>query len=245
MSYKVRIVSILSLAACFILSAILIGNPEITEKLMWALIAVCGVGLGVPAVAAGVKALRKSEGVDSRWQERPRQTVRGGLSASEVITAYQEAFNIAWWRTIVDLLLRLFGFGGVFQLADASYRELDDDGEQRLLGLLERDKTDLEEYKAEDFDCDDFTFRLMGEIHKDPVLCAMPIFITWVSWLTAGSWIGRLWQRFKRFVTGQRAGHAVISYYKTGVVSIVKIAEPQNDDIYPVPEGWRLDLLCG
>ena len=176
---------------------------------------------------------------------RFRNTDRGTIQAAEIIAAYQEAFNIPWWRLLLSTLATALGIGGIFRLADASYREMTDAGEQRLFALLEKDKTDLEHYVAEDFDCDDFTFRLMGAIHTDPELCAMPIFITWVSWLTAGSWVGRLWQRFKRFVTGDRAGHAVLSYYKTGIVCIVKIAEPQNDGIYPVPESWRLDLLCG
>jgi len=158
-----------------------------------------------------------------------RQTVRGTISAADIITAYQEAFSIPWWRLAIDFVARLFGFGAIFQLADSYYQKLDEEAEQRLVALLETDKTDMEKYIAEDHDCDDFTFRLMGVVHCDPMLCAMPIFITWVSWIQEG----------------QRVGHAILSYYKSGIVHIVKIVEPQNDDVYQTPKEWRLDLLCG
>ena len=157
---------------------------------------------------------------------RHRQTNRGTVSAADIIAAYQQAFNISWWRMLLSTVATILGIGGIFRLADASYREIDDAGEQRFFMLLEKDKTDLEQYVVGDFDCDDFTFRLYGEIHKDLEFAAMPIYITWVSWDTPDG----------------RTGHAAISYYKDGVV---KIVEPQNDDIYSVPIHWRLDMLCG
>ena len=173
---------------------------------------------------------------------RYRNKARGTVDATEIITAYQEAFNISWWSLLLSTIAQFLGIGGIFRLADASYREMTEADEQHFLIFLESDKTDLEKYVAEDFDCDDFTFRLYGELHKDPELAAMPIFITWVSWETPGSWFKRAWARLKAFVTGQRAGHAVLSYYKG---AIVKYVEPQNDGIYSIPERWRLDLLCG
>ena len=357
-----------------------------------------------------------------------RQPNRGKVQAADIIATYREAFNIPWWRMLLSSLATLLGIGGIFRLADASYREITDAGELRFFMLLEKDKTDLEHYVVGDFDCevptetayalglffadgscglrdgkyagawwrivgwkmdcleraqraleiqypqmefpirlyddyragsetnygprkktlyclevapqerhndssrgkfiegfrattydqysnkkvpagilespaiskkafldgvfdgdgtllkryrdggrischgvmqtmeiidlmhdcgwkfnfgrdngdenyyiifnrkyeklslapacDDFAFRLYGEIHKDPELAAMPFKITWVSWETPDG----------------RVGHAVISYPKNGVV---KVVEPQNDDIYSVPIHWRLDMLCG
>ena len=172
-----------------------------------------------------------------------RQSVRGTISAAEIIAAYQEAFNIPWWTLALSTLATALGIGGIFRLADEYYAEMDEEAFEQF---LENDKTDLEQYKHLEFDCDDFEFRLHGAVHMDRYLAAMPIFITWVSWEIVSSPVkgfwGRVWQRFKHFVAGQRAGHAVKSYYCKGEV---KIVEPQNDDIYAVPGSWRLDLLCG
>lgn len=154
---------------------------------------------------------------------RNRNTVRGTISTADIIIAYQEAFRIPLWKLVLDTIARLFGVGSIFQLADQYYQELD---EELLFNFLEQDKTDLEKYVAEDFDCDDFTFRLYGLLHMDLRLAAMPIFITWVSWTK----------------NGQRYGHAVLSYYKDGEVHII---EPQNDEVYSVPKEWSLILVCG
>ena len=70
--------------------------------------------------------------------------------------------------------------------------------------------------------CDDFAFRLMGVFHQNRKVAAMGIFITWAM--------------------TPRGGHALLSYYVDGEV---KLIEPQNDKIFPVPGGWRLILLCG
>ena len=147
-----------------------------------------------------------------------RSTVRGSVNAADIITAYQTAFGVSLWALILDTIGKLFG-GGLFHLADQYYQEAD---EAVILGVLERDKTDLEKYVAEDFDCDDHTFRLMGAFHQDRRTAAIPIFITWVSM--------------------PEGGHAVLSYYKNGKVHII---EPQNDEVYFVPKEWSLMLLCG
>jgi len=144
---------------------------------------------------------------------RYRNTVRGTISSSTIMEAYQRAFGMSWWEFL------LASFQGVFKFADQYYQEAD---EGMILDILEHDKTDLEKYVAEDFDCDDFTFRLYGVFHTDLRTAAMPIFITWVNM--------------------PQGGHAVISYFKDG---IVKIIEPQNDNVYLVPEEWSLMLLCG
>ena len=159
---------------------------------------------------------------------KTRQSVKGTIGAAEIIAAYQDAFHVSWFKVVADLIARFLGLGSIFQLADAYYGEIDDAVEERLIDFLTHDKTDLVHYKAEEHDCDDFAFRLMGLLHTDPVLCAIPVFITWVSWVE----------------NGQRLGHAVLSYYKSSV-GVVKGIEPQNDRIFIPPNGWRLDLLCG
>jgi hypothetical protein len=143
-----------------------------------------------------------------------RKTVRAGANSSDIITAYQQAFNMSWWQSLLSL------FQGVFKMADQSYDVADEDF---IKAILCHDKTEREQYEAERFDCDDFAFRLMGAFHRDLGTAAMPIFITWVG-------------------MPDGYGHAVLSYYKDGKV---KIIEPQNDDIYDVPQEWSLLLLCG
>jgi len=143
-----------------------------------------------------------------------RKTIRAGVNSADIVTAYQEAFGMSWWQSLLSL------FQGVFKMADQDYNEAD---EGLIRSILEQDKTELEQYQAEEFDCDDFAFRLMGVFHQDLRTAAMPIFITWVG-------------------MPDGFGHAVLSYYIEG---IVKIIEPQNDDIYSVPSEWSLLLLCG
>jgi len=141
---------------------------------------------------------------------KPRETVRGAISGSEIQKAYKETFNVPWWQ---------MWFSNPFKLADQSYLEADEDLIKTILG---QDKTDLEQYVAEAFDCDDFAYRLMGVFHQNLRTAAMPIFITWVLI--------------------PQGGHAVLSYYSKGRV---KIIEPQTDEVFGVPKDWQLLLLCG
>lgn len=147
---------------------------------------------------------------------KTRETIRGAITASEIQKAYKEAFKVPWWQ---------MWFGNPFKLADQSYLETD---EALIKTILGEDKTELEEYTLdefgnpiEDFDCDDFAFRLMGVFHQNRKTAAMPIFITWVLI--------------------PQGGHAVLSYYSNGVVNII---EPQTDEVFGVPD-WQLLLLCG
>jgi uncharacterized membrane protein len=55
MNDTIKIVSIISVAVCFLLSPLLFpGNPEISKNLMYALFAV----VGIPTVANGINILR-------------------------------------------------------------------------------------------------------------------------------------------------------------------------------------------
>ena len=143
-----------------------------------------------------------------------RNTIRAGVNSTNIVTAYQQAFGMSWWQSLLAM------FQGVFKMADQEYDEAD---VLVIMQILEQDKTDLEKYKAEQFDCDDFAYRLMGVFHQDLRTAAMPIFITWVG-------------------MPDGYGHAVLSYYKAGKV---KIIEPQNDLVSVVPQEWSLLLLCG
>ena len=139
---------------------------------------------------------------------RLRNVSRGTVRSREIIDAYKKAFHFAWWYPKKP-----------FYLADEFYKETD---QTFIQDILAKDKTNLETYVTEFFDCDDYAFRLMGIFHQNGEVAAMPIFITWV--LTSFG------------------GHAVLSYYKSGEIYII---EPQNDNIYSVPKNWKLLLLCG
>ena len=143
-----------------------------------------------------------------------RKTPRAGANSADIVTAYQQAFGMSWWQSLLAMLQ------GVFKMADQNYDEAQ---ESVINAILIKDKTDLEKYKAEQFDCDDFAYRLMGVFHQDLRTAAMPIFITWVGMPNG-------------------YGHAVLSYYKDGKVTII---EPQNDDVYAVPKDCTLMLVCG
>ena len=80
-----------------------------------------------------------------------RNTVRGPVNAADIITAYQEAFGVSVWTLIFDTIAKLFGGGGMFHLADQSYAVAN---EAIIHEILAKDKTDLEKYVAEDFDCE-------------------------------------------------------------------------------------------
>jgi len=159
---------------------------------------------------------------------RHRNPDRGTVPAAEIISAYALAFNVSWWRLLLSTLATLLRVGGIFRLADATYKEMTDEDEQRLFGFLEQDKTNLERYEAEGFDCDDFTYRLYGALHTDRDFAAMPIYETWVRWEE----------------NGVELGHSVISYYKRSK-EVVKVIEPQTDSVFYVPDDWILEKING
>lgn len=151
-----------------------------------------------------------------RVRLRPRVKDRGNIPASGIKKAYERAFGISFWGKLLAFFVG--GHGGI-QLADQTYAEARLD---KINEILAKDRTEQQLYSAEDFDCDDFAFSLMGGFHRDRETAAMPIFITWV--LT------------------EMGGHAVLSFFHKGQVIII---EPQTDDMLPVPKNWKLMLLCG
>ena len=158
---------------------------------------------------------------------RERDKYKGSIWAAEIIAAYQKAFNIPWWRMAISTIATALGVGGIFRLADMTYEEMtDEDEEYFICDFLAKDLTDLETYVNVKFDCDNFEARLMGLIQCDLKLAAKPIYSTWVEY----------WEN------GIRKGHALLSYYKAGVVRTV---EPQNDKVYVPLSKYQLSLVKG
>ena len=141
----------------------------------------------------------------------------GTLTAWQVMQGYRKDFGMNWLVFLWKMLR------GCFFMADALYKPADP---ALILEILRQDKTDREKYEKEFHDCDDFTYRLMGVLHENRQVAAMPIFITFVEWYTEG----------------ERYGHAVVSFYHEGFVYII---EPQNDRICSVPSNYSLNMICG
>lgn len=107
--------------------------------------------------------------------------------------------------------------------ADGEYKPPD---LAKIQNVVDQDLIDQEQYEETFFDCDDFTFALHGAFHHDKDCAKMPIFITWVQWEEDGSYYG----------------HSIESFYDGAKPVII---EPQTDEFFEVPEGWKLWLLCG
>ena len=99
-------------------------------------------------------------------------------------------------------------------LSDSYYETTTKDKLQKFLKL---DNTDQYEYKKEIFDCDDFSYRLVGNL-SIPGWASLPFGILW-TYLPNGS------------------GHALNIFIDTD--SEVWIVEPQNDNIYKMPKNWK------
>ena len=130
------------------------------------------------------------------------------------------------WRLPAKLFMMLANYFNMevrvspYFFADGKYDDVD---ESAIMAVVNSDRTDEVPYEAEFFDCDDFSYSLMGALHKDARTARMPVFLTWV----------RLADGFY---------HAVVSY---PIGDGVKIIEPQNDFIFDLPDCWKLNLLCG
>lgn len=170
---------------------------------------------------------------------KPREKDRGLIHYSEIYAAYRNQFKISFFQEPIPG----FFIGNIFRFADTYYQEtnLNTMGE-----VLRADLTDREKWIRQFRDCDDFTFSLMGAFHHNGITAGMPIFITWVLVLPEDVAASR-WRRalywFKVVIGAQEPqGHALLSYYINGDV---KLIEPQTDQVYNVPDNYRLLLLCG
>ena len=88
----------------------------------------------------------------------PRRGDQGSITAQEIIEAYCKAFNVPWWKLYLPSI-----WGGVdFKIADATYFPAD---MAAILEVIQEDRTENQQYSAEDYDCDDYTYALMGAFH--------------------------------------------------------------------------------
>ena len=134
------------------------------------------------------------------------------ITSLEIKDIYVKTFGVSWWQELFGMVKFCFG--------DLQYEDLDLEEVKKVVASDEIDKM---KYEAEEYDCEDYAFALMGALHHNRKTAAMPIFITWVSM--------------------PEGGHAVLSVVTKD--RRVLIIEPQNDSIYPVPNNWSLMLLCG
>ena len=114
-------------------------------------------------------------------------------------------------------------YGSNIRFCDMNYKRAD---ESIIKAITDQDRIDQEEYVADFFDCDDFTFALMGAFHHCRETAAMPIFIIYVQWGEEGN----------------IAAHSIMSYYNNGQIILI---EPQSDHCYTVPADWILTFLTG
>jgi len=134
------------------------------------------------------------------------------------INNYQDIAD-AYIRTFKPSWWQLLLGRVIIALVDENYTSLHFD---KLAEIIAIDQSDRQQYEAELFDCDDFALSLLGAMHRDRETAGMPIFFTGVN--------------------TPRGGHAVLSYYYQGEIYII---EPQNDEIFPVPQDWSLMIVLG
>ena len=118
---------------------------------------------------------------------------------------------------VLTILRAEFGHEFNLFLSDAKYKSIP---KEVLEEILAYDTTDLYRYISEYFDCDDFSYRLMGQL-STPDYGALTFGIAWVS-------------------TG-RGGHALNVFIDDE--ENVWMVEPQNDKIFKFPEDWTMALI--
>jgi len=102
-------------------------------------------------------------------------------------------------------------------LADRDYKTT---SKEELMRFLKYDLTDIRKYIPEYYDCDDFSYALMGAL-SNPNWGALPFAILWA--------------------TTPNGGHAINCFIDKD--RQVWIIEPQNDWIGTTPKGWEAYLI--
>ena len=126
----------------------------------------------------------------------------------EIQRCYEETFDLSEFQ------------GFKYAFSDPYYKPCDIEA---MASVLYSDQIQNQKYELHLFDCDDFTFALMGAFHHDRVCAAMPIFIT----------------RIRR---PSGVEHGLITfYYQKKIVAI----EAVSDAAYWTPRNWKLQLLLG
>jgi len=115
---------------------------------------------------------------------------------------------------LLGLLEKEFGKDTTIYLVDRDYHLIDEEEMERF--LIE-DKTNLAKYVAEYHDCDDFSFRLMGQV-------SIP------GWSDIAFGI--------IFAQTPQGGHAVNCFVSNE--EEVLLIEPQNDKIFKKPLDWKV-----
>ena len=114
---------------------------------------------------------------------------------------------------ILTILRAELGESCRIYLSDFNYKTTT---KSELRRFLNSDETDLYTYQSEYFDCDNFSYRLMGNL-SIPNWAALPFGILWVGLPNGG-------------------GHALNIFIDKN--REVWIVEPQNDRVYKFPENW-------
>jgi len=169
------------------------------------------------------KASLKLEGLEGTYEYKFATDLviknNATIKAEEVKEIYQKCFKNT---TICDLNRN-------WLFSDQNYRVANLD---QVHSLLKKSKVYQLKYQAEEHDCDDYAFALMGYFHYDPDVpkwqstVDQAIFITWII----------------LEVDGKLYGHALESCCDGAKVYMI---EPQNGKIYNVPDNFRLYLICG
>jgi len=89
-----------------------------------------------------------------------------------------------------------------------------------IMRFLKGDNTDSYDYISEYFDCDDFSFSLMGKVSNQDWGCLA----FGIMWTSTGS-----------------GNHAVNCFIDSA--GEVWIIEPQNDKMFKLPNGWKPYLV--
>lgn len=133
------------------------------------------------------------------------------MQATEIIEAYVKTFKVTWWQLLLGR--------AAIRLSDQEYQPA---SLSAIAQVLASDQIDKMKYEAEGFDCDDFTFALMGAFHHNRETAKMAIFILWAD--------------------TPEGGHAVCSFHDGMDVMII---EPQTDKVFSPPRNWKLRVLIG
>ena len=132
------------------------------------------------------------------------------ISYVEIETTYREKFRVSGWRCL----------GSPFFFADTKYAPANLDLIKQVILLSE---VDSKIYIPDEYDCDDFVFELMGDIHANSETCKMPIFITWL-------------------IFPSQEPHAIVTFYLDSEIHCI---DPQTDRIWGLKQRPTLKLLCG
>ena len=102
-------------------------------------------------------------------------------------------------------------------LSDLEYEKI---SKEDLIKFLRSDDTDLYQYKPEIFDCDDFSYRLMGQL-SIPGYSGIPFGIVWTK--------------------TPRGGHALNCFIDENCN--VWLVEPQSDKVFKLPKDWDVYIV--